>query len=353
VADNSIVTSATNHPGHPADHEEFETMVNLFANASMLLGSSSWLDYSVRYHEYEMYPSPSTDDFGAIDGAGNPWAGACSYYGSYYEDCYYNYRSTWDYSDPNNSYLAVFTGHLNVTTGGEYEIAVDGDDAVEVIIDSGTANEQVIGWYGGHGRCRCTNHNATVSLAAGSHTIEFRMEEDRGGDQYYLYWKGPDSDNTWTIIPDASFSDLTLSVYNLRSTASSIVDYSVRVRVCDSTVGLESNCQQYPDGNYKPVGLLQRNGETRRMYFGLMTGSYAKNTSGGVLRKPIGDISNEIVSSTGQFDTSVNGIIQTLSRLRIYGFDYTRYIIAMIAAGLPAVPCQGGNVGTGVILLRK
>ena len=43
-----------------------------------------------------------------------------------------------------------------------------------------------------------------------------------------------------------------------------------------------------PNGVYKPIGLLQRYGETDRMKFGLMTGSYTKNTSGGVLRKNIG-----------------------------------------------------------------
>ncbi len=53
-----------------------------------------------------------------------------------------------------------------------------------------------------------------------------------------------------------------------------------------------------------------------------MTGSYAKNTSGGVLRKQVGDISDEIdIAHTGAF-TTVNGIIQTLNKLRIYGFNY-------------------------------
>jgi Tfp pilus tip-associated adhesin PilY1 len=108
----------------------------------------------------------------------------------------------------------------------------------------------------------------------------------------------------------------------------------VRVKVCDSTIGLEANCQQYPDGNYKPVGLLQRHGEslydtatssykTPKMYFGLMTGSYAKSTSGGVLRKKMGNISDEIETNTnGTFKSSTNGIIQTINKMRIYGYSY-------------------------------
>ena len=79
--------------------------------------------------------------------------------------------------------------------------------------------------------------------------------------------------------------------------------YRVAVKVCDWTVGLESNCDTYYDDNtaptntytYKPQGLLQRmainsngsNGtsdDTITMRFGLISGSYDNNFSGGVLR---------------------------------------------------------------------
>ena len=108
-------------------------------------------------------------------------------------------------------------------------------------------------------------------------------------------------------------------------------DYTVRVEVCKQSLvstagGLEDNCKKYKDtGNvvaYKPVGLLQRYGEgtekicskgfnsctgnsqctlpgekcidNASMYFGLITGSYTKNLSGGVLRKNIWSINDEI-----------------------------------------------------------
>ena len=112
-------------------------------------------------------------------------------------------------------------------------------------------------------------------------------------------------------------------------------DYTVRVKVCDSTVGLELNCKHYPgtDGiygagqdSYKPIGLLQRYGETEQMLFGLISGSYAKNTSGGVLRKTISLISDEIDANTGEFEyldsSTVKGIIKTIDKLRIVHFDY-------------------------------
>jgi type IV pilus assembly protein PilY1 len=115
-------------------------------------------------------------------------------------------------------------------------------------------------------------------------------------------------------------------------------DYVVKVKVCDSTVGLEYNCKHYAgqDGNfndgqdsYKPTGLLQRYGESEEMLFGLISGSYAKNTSGGVLRKTIGLISDEIDANTGEFeyqdDSSVGGIIKTIDKLRIKNFNYSNH----------------------------
>lgn len=108
-----------------------------------------------------------------------------------------------------------------------------------------------------------------------------------------------------------------------------LTDYAVRVLVGDDTVGVEPNSKLYPSGVYKPIGLLQRHGESNRMYFGLLTGSYTKNTSGGVLRKNIGPITDEIDPDTGQYlyksDSSIGGIIKTIDSLRTVGFDYNSY----------------------------
>lgn len=103
-------------------------------------------------------------------------------------------------------------------------------------------------------------------------------------------------------------------------TINNITNLTVRVRVCQDSIGLEDNCRQYPNGAYKPIGLLQEFGENDSMYFGLLTGSYAKNTSGGVLRRPLGSITNEVNTNNGTFDTSFQGIIHTLSQLRTTGF---------------------------------
>lgn len=100
-------------------------------------------------------------------------------------------------------------------------------------------------------------------------------------------------------------------------------EYIVRVLVCDSGM-LENNCTEYPDSN-KPTGLLQKYGETGQMNFGLLTGSYEKHLSGGVLRKNIGPITDEINPDTGQFKyktDAVQGIIKTIDNLQIIGFDH-------------------------------
>lgn len=99
-------------------------------------------------------------------------------------------------------------------------------------------------------------------------------------------------------------------------------DIPVRVQVCVSSMP-ESNCKQYPDGNWKPTGLLQDFGENDTMLFGLLTGSYQKSKSGGVLRKQMGTIKDEINwNSNGTLNATV-GIIRTMDLLRPAG--YTNY----------------------------
>lgn len=106
-------------------------------------------------------------------------------------------------------------------------------------------------------------------------------------------------------------------------------DYNVRVQVCkDGLIGSDNseNCRAY-GSSQKPSGLLQEYGEKGTILFGLMTGSYDKNKSGGVLRKTIGDMSDEIDLTDGTFKTpadatTFNGIIDTLDKLRIYGYRY-------------------------------
>ena len=100
-------------------------------------------------------------------------------------------------------------------------------------------------------------------------------------------------------------------------------DYILDVEVCRTTgagtgIGLvESHCQQYPNGNYKPTGILHEYGENNSMYFSLLTGSYENNIQGGVLRQTMGSFGDkEIDSTTGQFLNN-GGIVNTLDAFKI------------------------------------
>lgn len=120
---------------------------------------------------------------------------------------------------------------------------------------------------------------------------------------------------------DISFKEVDLS--------KQIQDFIVRVEVCkkDPTgkISLESSCKLYPNGNYKPTGILHDYGEGNQMYFGLMTGTYSNNLQGGAIRKAISSFANEVDTSTGILGTkntsgngyTKGGIIGTLDNLKI------------------------------------
>jgi type IV pilus assembly protein PilY1 len=105
-------------------------------------------------------------------------------------------------------------------------------------------------------------------------------------------------------------------------------DYNVRVQVCVNSNDangkslLESNCESYPNGDFKPTGLLHTFSEDGKAFFGLLTGSYQKNKSGGVLRKNIGTFADEVNTTTDGTFTGVAGIVKTINTLRIARYHY-------------------------------
>ena len=258
----SITTwKRTSGSGSPANAGAMNTLFTNNANASNLCGSGP---------------------IGQIDVTGsnnNPFAGTngCTH----------------------DNYLTVLTGTINIPADGTYRFAVDGDDAVDLTIDS-TA---VAGWYGGHGNDRSDagllSHSNTITLAAGAHTVTFRHQEGGGGDNWGLF----------------VFTPTAVVTRN---------DYLVRVLSCpDSNAAYrETTCKGYPNGQYKPTGILHDFGETERMYFGLITGSQFNNLEGGVLRRNMANFSSEIDSNTGIFDPDVLGIVNTINRLRMIGGGY-------------------------------
>ncbi len=114
----------------------------------------------------------------------------------------------------------------------------------------------------------------------------------------------------------------------------STTDYTVRVEVCDpnNTALHESFCQRYGASSYKPVGLLQTYGETNKLRFGLLTGSYSNPRDGGILRRNIGRFAgngnstsgcaagDEVDLSNGRFcnqNDGAEGIVNTINRFKL------------------------------------
>ncbi|MDO9434345.1 pilus assembly protein [Hydrogenophaga sp.] len=110
----------------------------------------------------------------------------------------------------------------------------------------------------------------------------------------------------------------TLSSGNFPSGTGAEVNYTVRVLVCTPTYN--NDCKQYPNGQYKPTGLLHDYGENDAMLFGLLTGSYDNHMSGGRLRKVVASFSNEVVANTGVFQSTAQ-IVNTFNNIRIRGFN--------------------------------
>ena len=104
-------------------------------------------------------------------------------------------------------------------------------------------------------------------------------------------------------------------------TGSAQGEYIARVEACVSGLIGDEKCKQY-GSSWKPIGLLQVYGDTDRINFGMMTGTFAKNISGGVLRKNVTSFTNEINSADGTFVSGAHGIVDNMNGLRLYGYDY-------------------------------
>lgn len=97
-------------------------------------------------------------------------------------------------------------------------------------------------------------------------------------------------------------------------------NFQVRVEVCTPAFFNLSDCKKYPNGNYKPVGILHEYGEEGKMFFGLLSGSYDKPMSGGRLRTPMISIANEINPSNGTFSNN-SQLIKSMNSFRIMDFN--------------------------------
>jgi type IV pilus assembly protein PilY1 len=134
-------------------------------------------------------------------------------------------------------------------------------------------------------------------------------------------------ENSWEVNGSSNGNDEAKTNYPAKSEyppdpkSENLGDLVVRVEVCNSDLLGGERCRQYPNGKWKPIGLLQEFGEKDQAEFGLMTGSFSNNIQGGILRKNVSSFKNEVDLDTGIFKP-VNGIVGTLNQLRIFGYRY-------------------------------
>ncbi|GEM_PF-6981589 len=91
-----------------------------------------------------------------------------------------------------DEYTTYLEAILEVDKEGTWYFAIDGDDAVDLIID----DKIVVDWYGGHAFCNCQDHTGIVYLTKGNHTIIVRHQEYRGADGVIVYFRAP-GDSEW------------------------------------------------------------------------------------------------------------------------------------------------------------
>lgn len=310
---------ATAHPGHPRSRVAFDTMEAGYAIAANRFGSS---------------PTESID---CQNASCNP------------------------YHSQQDNYLTIVTGEITIKQAGHYTFHIDGDDNIDFVLWDSSGNQvTTAGCYpSGRGFGACAGGDGTLiaranNLSAGTYSFKFRHEEAAGGDGYRLSWERRSAPNgggnnnspgftarVMKVVDKHSYAQAdnsggfsqkpTLSTYNLTPSeeVSKITDYRVRVDVC-VTGALDPNCKLYPDGNYKPTGLLHDYGEADKMMFGLLSGTYAKNTQGGVIRKNISSFNNEINANNGTFNSTV-GIVKTIDGLKTIDFNAYSYTCGWIA----------------------
>lgn len=129
-------------------------------------------------------------------------------------------------------------------------------------------------------------------------------------ERWQCVWKEERGRSNYSTIPGKSADGLGQN------------NYVARIQACVSNLLGTEECRRYPSGNYKPTGLLHEYGENGELQFGLMTGSYQKNKSGGVLRKNISSFRDEVNVTTDGTFTNAAGIVDALDRMRLSRYYY-------------------------------
>ena len=85
-------------------------------------------------------------------------------------------------------YGLIITGYFIPKQSGSYKFTIEGDDAVDVMINGTTVTSH----YGGHGASPRGTHTGSITLIAGKkYSLRVRFMENTVGDELYLFWQKP------------------------------------------------------------------------------------------------------------------------------------------------------------------
>lgn len=121
------------------------------------------------------------------------------------------------------------------------------------------------------------------------------------------------------LVP-AAYANTSYGLYSNGTTMTVNGDtFTVEVQTCLSSLIDAASCVEYPAGNWKPAGLLQKYAD--KMDFGLMTYSHLRADQGGVLRRQLGPITDDFAVNNGQENTAADNMITYINSYTQKGWD--------------------------------
>lgn len=187
--------------------------------------------------------------------------------------------SDWGNNGPSgvnvDNFAAEYVGTFTAPSTGNYVFRTNTDDGIRVWVNTSGAlvfndGNRVINNWTDHGPT--VDDSGNVSMTAGqTFSVRIRYYERGGGAVMQFSWRTPG----------------TTTFRAFKGDATGTYDYTVRAKVCDpsnGSGGVESNCVQYGDGNWKPEGLIQEYSQLMRFSaFGYLNET-GNQRDGGVLR---------------------------------------------------------------------
>lgn len=187
------------------------------------------------------------------------------------------------------------------------------------------------------------NNNANAPITKGANRTYPFLTETTAPVLRYITNADKDNERIWTwasadVAQGIGSNPANFSKAGGRNSVSA-TDRTLRVEACVSIGGVrEEGCKPYPASSaspttWKPTGTLHDYSVNDQLKFGLITGSYEKNYSGGVLRRNIQSFSSEVDPATGRFGAydgttftaSNEGIARTIDRITIHGWGGSQY----------------------------